>query len=104
MSSEGSMERSQAGWVNFTLENGTTVENAQASILHVLQFINAVRKTNYMSWVSQHMKRLPLSSNLTPTTGKTDHKNLKTEPNISILKSVFPNTQSSGKDTVSPMT
>ena len=98
------MERSQAGWVNFTLENGITVESAQASILHVPQFINVVRNTKYMSWGSQHTKRLPPSSNLTPTTGKTDHKNLKTDPNISILKSVFPNTQSSGKDTVSPMT
>ena len=98
------MERSQVGWVNFTLENGITAENAQASILHVLQFRNVVCHTDYMSWGSERRKRLPLSSNLTPTTGKTEHKNLKTEPNISILKSVFPNTQSSGKDTVSPMT
>ena len=50
------MERSQAGWVNFTLENGITVENAQASIIHVLQFMNVVHNANYMSWVSQHMK------------------------------------------------
>ena len=84
------MERSLAGWVNFTLENGITVENAQASIIHVLQFRNVVCHTDYMSWGSERRKRLPLSSNLTPTTGKTEHKNLKTEPNISILKSVFP--------------
>ena len=35
--------------------------------IHVLHFINVVRKANYMNWSSQHTSKLPLSPNLKET-------------------------------------